>query len=195
MRDALVSVREQEIAEAAAIIQTDSARHVLEIATQRYKAGHTGYLELLDSERTHNEAEISLISIRQARLNATVNLFKALGGGWQPDFVWQDGIFPGPEPVKTGDSADSAKPSDSAKTTETIKTADSADSAKTADFVKPADSAKSVDSAKSADSADLAKSADSEKSANLANPVAKSLLSANAVDSAVNILQNRRTLQ
>ncbi len=96
VRDALVSVREQEIAEAAALVRADSARQVLGIATQRYKAGHTGYLELLDSERTHNEAEINLIAIRQARLNATVNLFKALGGGWQPDFVWRQGVFPKP---------------------------------------------------------------------------------------------------
>lgn len=132
VRDALVSVREQEIAEAAAIIRAESARHVLEIATQRYKAGHTGYLELLDSERTHNESEINLIAIRQARLNATVNLFKALGGGWQPDFVWKEGIFPGPEPVKNNvsDSENSAKPSDVAQAPATTKTAD---------LAKPAD--------------------------------------------------------
>ncbi len=105
VRDALVSVRENEIAEAAALTYADSSAKVLEIANMRYKAGHTGYLELLDSERTHNEAAIGVITSRLSRLNATVNLFKALGGGWQPDFVWQDGIFPGPEPVQKAENA------------------------------------------------------------------------------------------
>lgn len=166
VRDALVSVREQEIAEAAAIIQADSARHVLEIASQRYKAGHTGYLELLDSERTHNEAEIGLITIRQARLNATVNLFKALGGGWQPDFVWKDGIFPAPEPVdSTKKSADSEK-TDSA----------SIDSANTMQFEN---SEKTAENTQNIDSLVLAKSLNSSK----------------AVDSAMLLLQNRQMLQ
>lgn len=92
VRDALINVHEFSTSEKAAQIGTESARRTLEIATLRYQAGHTGYLELLDAERTHNEAEITLVKMRQARLNAMVSLFKALGGGWKPDYVWEDGI-------------------------------------------------------------------------------------------------------
>lgn len=92
VRDALINVHEFSTSEQAAQIGTESARRTLEIATLRYQAGHTGYLELLDAERTHNQAEIALVQTRQARLNAIVSLFKALGGGWKPDYVWQDGV-------------------------------------------------------------------------------------------------------
>jgi multidrug efflux system outer membrane protein len=39
---------------------------------------------LLDAQRNLNEAELSLVRARAARLAAAVDLFKALGGGWQP---------------------------------------------------------------------------------------------------------------
>lgn len=93
VRDALINVHEYGTSEKAAQIGTESARRTLEIATLRYQAGHTGYLELLDAERTHNEAEIALVQTRQARLNAIVSLFRALGGGWKAEHTWQDGVI------------------------------------------------------------------------------------------------------
>ena len=40
------------------------------------------YLELLDAQRTFNDASLALIRARQARLGYSVDLMKALGGGW-----------------------------------------------------------------------------------------------------------------
>ena len=59
-----------------------SAQSSLEIAQKRYTAGYSGYMELLDAQRTSNSAQLQALTIRQAQLNATVDLFKALGGGW-----------------------------------------------------------------------------------------------------------------
>ena len=84
VRDALVSLREDAKAEAAQQTRVDNAAQVLAIVEKRYAAGHAGYLEVLDAQRSHNDAAIAAISARQARLIAGVDLFKALGGGWQP---------------------------------------------------------------------------------------------------------------
>ena len=53
------------------------------VAQARYDAGYSPYLEVLTAQRTANDATIAWIQNRQARLTATVDLFKALGGGWK----------------------------------------------------------------------------------------------------------------
>ncbi len=49
---------------------------------RRYEAGYSSYLEVLDADRVRNDAEIALVRNRQARLSFSVDLMKALGGGW-----------------------------------------------------------------------------------------------------------------
>jgi len=48
----------------------------------RYKAGLVSYIEVIDSQRTQLQSEISLTQARADRLSATVLLVRALGGGW-----------------------------------------------------------------------------------------------------------------
>jgi multidrug efflux system outer membrane protein len=48
----------------------------------RYKAGLVSYIEVIDSQRTELESELSLTQARADRLSATVQLVRALGGGW-----------------------------------------------------------------------------------------------------------------
>lgn len=85
VRDALVSLRELAAAEAAQQQRADSAGKALDLARLRYDAGYSGYLDVLDAQRTANDAQLALITTRQARLGAAVELFRALGGGWQAD--------------------------------------------------------------------------------------------------------------
>ena len=61
-----------------------AARDALRFARLRYDAGYSGYLEVLDAQRTLNAAELGAIQNRQARLAASVDLMKSLGGGWTP---------------------------------------------------------------------------------------------------------------
>jgi multidrug efflux system outer membrane protein len=61
-----------------------AAREALRITQIRYESGYSGYLEVLDAQRTLNAAELASIQNRQARLASSVDLMKALGGGWQP---------------------------------------------------------------------------------------------------------------
>lgn len=83
VRDALVSLNELGIAESAQENRAANARKALDLARLRYDAGYSGYLEVLDAQRSANEAQLAAVATRQARLNAAVELFKALGGGWR----------------------------------------------------------------------------------------------------------------
>ena len=85
VRDALVSLREYGEEEAAQTTRVDRAEKAMAISRLRYEAGHAGYLEVLDAQRTLNDAQLSAIAVRQARLSTSVSLFKALGGGWKSD--------------------------------------------------------------------------------------------------------------
>ncbi|MBK5913190.1 RND transporter [Rhodocyclus purpureus] len=83
VKDALVGLRENVAAETAQRARADAAEKALKLAQMRYEAGYSGYLEVLDAQRSSNDALQSFVGARQARLSAAVDLFKALGGGWQ----------------------------------------------------------------------------------------------------------------
>ncbi len=53
------------------------------ISTLRYKGGTTTYLEVLDSQRSLYAAELTLASARGDEYRSLVQLYRALGGGWQ----------------------------------------------------------------------------------------------------------------
>ena len=82
--DALSNVREASDAEQDLAARVEQARNALRLATLRYEAGYSAYLEVLDAQRTLNEAQLALVRNRQAFLGFTVDLMSALGGGWTP---------------------------------------------------------------------------------------------------------------
>ena len=84
VRDALVNLREDAESEHANQRRVSHSQQALALVQLRYQAGQLGYLEVLDSQRAHDEAQLALIASRQARLGAAVDVFKALGGGWRP---------------------------------------------------------------------------------------------------------------
>jgi outer membrane protein, multidrug efflux system len=53
------------------------------LSRERYDAGYTNYLELLENERTELDAQLLAEQALQYHLQSTVQLYKALGGGWQ----------------------------------------------------------------------------------------------------------------
>jgi NodT family efflux transporter outer membrane factor (OMF) lipoprotein len=58
------------------------AREALRIAEVRYREGVDDLLTVLDAQRTLFQAEDQVVQVRLARLQASVGLYKALGGGW-----------------------------------------------------------------------------------------------------------------
>src|SRR5207302_4008982 len=53
------------------------------ISTLRYKGGTTTYLEVLDGQRSLYGAQLTLASARGDEYRSLVQLYRALGGGWQ----------------------------------------------------------------------------------------------------------------
>ena len=85
VNDALITVRKSTEQEIALQTSEASAKKALQISENRYESGYSAYLEVLDSQRIYNDAALAVIQSRQNRLIATVDLFKALGGGWEPE--------------------------------------------------------------------------------------------------------------
>jgi multidrug efflux system outer membrane protein len=82
--DALVNLQETSASEADLLERVQAARNALELSQVRYESGYSPYLEVLDAQRTANDAELAYVRNRQARLAFSVDLMKALGGGWTP---------------------------------------------------------------------------------------------------------------
>ncbi|MFL6736117.1 MAG: efflux transporter outer membrane subunit [Sphingomonas sp.] len=80
--DALVA--EQRLAEQRAALETKVAasRQSIELSLERYHGGRASYFEVIEAQQQLFPAEDQLARVQQAQLVAVVNLYKALGGGW-----------------------------------------------------------------------------------------------------------------
>ena len=81
--DSLVAYRKNQEFRAQQQLLSEAAQDATRLSTVRYQGGVTSYLEVLDSDTRYFDAQIGLA---QAELNerlALVQLYNALGGGWQ----------------------------------------------------------------------------------------------------------------
>ena len=101
VNDALITRRLNVEREQSLATSEASAKKALTVAENRYKAGYSAYLEVLDAQRVHNDAALAKVQARQASSLATVDLFKALGGDWRADALKnsQSGANNNPEPA------------------------------------------------------------------------------------------------
>jgi outer membrane protein, multidrug efflux system len=67
-----------------------NARRAAELATDRYRAGIVSYLEVVDANRGALQTERLTTQITGQRLANTVQLIKALGGGWRADGLFAE---------------------------------------------------------------------------------------------------------
>jgi NodT family efflux transporter outer membrane factor (OMF) lipoprotein len=84
VEDALAAIDRTSEQEQAVAAQRAALAEAYRLATNRYKAGYSPYLDQLEVQRGLLSAELSLVQIRADRLNAAVSLYQALGGGWMP---------------------------------------------------------------------------------------------------------------
>ncbi len=52
------------------------------LAERRYRSGVSSYLEVLDAQRQLFDAQLGLVQVERQYLVSTVDLYRALGGGW-----------------------------------------------------------------------------------------------------------------
>jgi multidrug efflux system outer membrane protein len=71
---------EQEMRQQEILLE---AERTLRLIEARYREGSDDLLNLLESQRTVFQARDQLVQQRQARLEAAVDLYLALGGGWE----------------------------------------------------------------------------------------------------------------
>lgn len=83
--DSLSAIRTGDARIDAETAHTNARSDTLQQAQLRYQAGYSNYLEVLDAQRFLYQAQLDRITAKRDRLNASVNLYKALGGGWQAE--------------------------------------------------------------------------------------------------------------
>jgi outer membrane protein TolC len=58
-------------------------REATRLSRLRYQGGVDSYLQVLDAERNLFDAELVLAQVQRDELLSVVQLYRALGGGWQ----------------------------------------------------------------------------------------------------------------
>ncbi|QNN58810.1 TolC family protein [Diaphorobacter ruginosibacter] len=66
----------------------DRAEAAFHASEKGYRAGVFDLMTVLDAERTYRQARVALTDARGMALNHAVQVFQALGGGWQADADW-----------------------------------------------------------------------------------------------------------
>ncbi|HWF84666.1 MAG TPA: efflux transporter outer membrane subunit, partial [Vicinamibacterales bacterium] len=80
---ALVGYRKlREFREQQALL-LDAAQDARRLAEIRYEGGATSYLELLDADTRLFDAQLGLAQAQLGEISALVEIYRALGGGWQ----------------------------------------------------------------------------------------------------------------
>lgn len=81
--DALIARSKQVEIEAVQREQVDALRRASLIAHARYEAGTASYVDVTNADRDLFTAELALATARRDSLLSAVQLYRALGGGWQ----------------------------------------------------------------------------------------------------------------
>jgi multidrug efflux system outer membrane protein len=81
--DALVSYRKSREVRIEQQQLTTAAEDATRLSNMRYRGGAASYLEVLDSETRFFDAQLALAQAQLRELQSLVQIYRALGGGWQ----------------------------------------------------------------------------------------------------------------
>lgn len=81
--NALVALSTAERREREILVAEEAARNAVAYARAQYRAGLIDFQALLESERSLLSSQDNRVTARADRATATVQLYKALGGGWE----------------------------------------------------------------------------------------------------------------
>jgi multidrug efflux system outer membrane protein len=81
--DALIAYQQNQEFRVQQELLANAAEDAAQLSGKRYQAGTTNYLEVLTNDTNYLTAELGLAQARLNELLALVQIYKALGGGWQ----------------------------------------------------------------------------------------------------------------
>ena len=81
--DALVQVDKLRQQDQVAASQVDTLHHAVFNARLLFRSDFANYLEVITAQADALQAELNLASIKRQQLDATLELYRALGGGWK----------------------------------------------------------------------------------------------------------------
>jgi outer membrane protein, multidrug efflux system len=81
--NALIAVDKQRVAREQQEKLVAAAEDAARLARMRYQAGATSYLEVLTTDSNLLSAQLNLVSSREGEAQSLVQLYEALGGGWE----------------------------------------------------------------------------------------------------------------
>ena len=81
--DSLVGYRKTSEQRAQEELLLKALRETSRLSTLRYQGGLDSYLQVLDAERNRFQGELALAQLREQEVLSVVQLYRALGGGWQ----------------------------------------------------------------------------------------------------------------
>ena len=82
--DALKKIESTNEKLAAQKEETAALEKVLALSQQRFDSGYGTYLEVVESKRALLNSRTNFIALNDAQIVNQITLYKALGGGWQP---------------------------------------------------------------------------------------------------------------
>ena len=83
VEDALNGLEMQYTQSTYLALSVETAEKGFELSLNRYKNGLTNYLDVMDSQRSQLAAKTSYTQLQGVRFLSTIQLIKALGGGWE----------------------------------------------------------------------------------------------------------------
>lgn len=63
--------------------EVDALNKSIDVSNELFKSARADYLEVLMTQRDVLDAKLELVETKKQQLNAVVNVYKALGGGWK----------------------------------------------------------------------------------------------------------------
>jgi len=111
VNNALVDQEKTRVQLAAQADEVKSLVLYAELARLRYDNGYTSYLEVVDAERSLFGVQQSYTQTKQTLLQAAINTYKAMGGGWTDEAArLNEAPTATPVPVPAPESVSTASP-------------------------------------------------------------------------------------
>jgi len=81
--DALIQLDKLKEQQQIAAGQVDTLQHAIFNARLLFKSDMANYLEVITAQANALQAELNLVAIERQQLDAVVELYRSLGGGWK----------------------------------------------------------------------------------------------------------------